>query len=189
MAVAWRPPTPPPAPAHPRAPLGVRLVLANLLAACLRWLLPAVARAVNVATAARRTGPGITMALAFGVAILADWLRHCTFAGQRQRDAEGGRRSGTSGGHSHSVTAAAGDLPRGSGRYCLSVAGLFLKISNRAGHRSGFKPDAWRCARFDFSSAGYEARRPTVFCTGAAATSLEAASLGVSAVSYTTPAF
>jgi len=86
---------------------------------------PAVARPA-ICNAARRTGPGITMALAFGVAILR-MAPHCTFRGP-QRMLKGRRPQREFRRDLAPLTRAAGDLRGGSGGDPLVGAGLFLRF-------------------------------------------------------------
>jgi predicted permease len=142
------------------------LMLANLLGGALRWLLPAVARPVMLQPPLDGQVLAFTMALAFGVAILAGLVPalHATRANVNEMLKEGGR-TGSSGGHSHRLRGLLVTSEVALAVIALVGAGLFLKSFETA--RSidpGFKPEGVALARFDFSSAGYDARQTDSYC-------------------------
>ena len=107
------------------------LELANLLGDALRWLLPAVAMPAMLQPPLDGQVLAFTMALAFGVAILAGLAPalHASRANVNETLKEGGR-SGSSGGHSHRIAWAAGDLRGGTGGWWrASGCGIgFLRV-------------------------------------------------------------
>jgi predicted permease len=107
-----------------------------------------------------------TMALAFGVAILAGLAPalHATRSNVNEMLKEGGR-SGTSGAHSHRLRGLLVTSEVALAVIALVGAGLFLKSFQTArGIDPGFKPEGVALARFDFSSAGYDARQTDSYC-------------------------
>ncbi len=142
------------------------LMLANLLDGALRWLLPAVARPTMLQPALDGQVLAFTMALAFGVAILAGLVPalHATRANVNETLKEGGR-TGSSGAHSHRLRGMLVTSEVALAVIALVGAGLFLKSFQTArAIDPGFKPEGVALARFDFSSAGYDARQTDSYC-------------------------
>jgi len=142
------------------------LLLANLLGGALRWLLPAVARPAMLQPPLDGQVLAFTMALAFGVAILAGLAPalHASRANVNEMLKEGGR-SGSSGAHSHRLRGLLVTSEVALAVIALVGAGLFLKSFQTAqAIDPGFKPEGVALARFDFSSAGYDARQTDSFC-------------------------
>jgi len=142
------------------------LILANLLGGALRWLLPAVARPAMLQPPLDGQVLAFTMALAFGVAILAGLAPalHASRANVNEMLKEGGR-SGSSGGHSHRLRGLLVTSEVALAVVALVGAGLFLKSFQTARSMDpGFKPEGVALARFDFSTAGYDARQTDSFC-------------------------
>jgi len=142
------------------------LLLANLLGGALRWLLPAVARPAMLQPPLDGQVLAFTMALAFGVAILAGLAPalHASRANVNEMLKEGGR-SGSSGAHSHRLRGLLVTSEVALAVIALVGAGLFLKSFQTAqAIDPGFKPEGVALARFDFSSAGYDARQTHSFC-------------------------
>jgi len=107
-----------------------------------------------------------TMALAFGVAILAGLAPalHASRANVNEMLKEGGR-SGSSDAHSHRLRGLLVTSEVALAVIALVGAGLFLKSFQTAqAIAPGFKPEGVALARFDFSSAGYDARQTDSFC-------------------------
>ena len=142
------------------------LELANLLGGALRWLLPAVASPAILQPPLDGQVLAFTMALAFGVAILAGLAPalHASRANVNEMLKEGGR-SGSSGGHSHRLRGLLVTSEVALAVVALVGAGLFLKSFQTARSMDpGFKPEGLALARFDFSTAGYDARQTDSFC-------------------------
>jgi predicted permease len=142
------------------------LILANLLGDALRWLLPAVAGPAMLQPPLDGQVLAFTMALAFGVAILAGLAPalHASRANVNEMLKEGGR-SGSSGGHSHRLRGLLVTSEVALAVVALVGAGLFLKSFQTArGMDPGFKPEGVALARFDFSTASYDARQTDSFC-------------------------
>jgi predicted permease len=142
------------------------LMLANLLGGALRWLLPAVARPTMLQPPLDGQVLAFTMALALGVAILAGLVPalHATRANVNEMLKEGGR-TGSSGAHSHRLRGMLVTSEVALAVIALVGAGLFLKSFQTArGIDPGFKPEGVALARFDFSSAGYDARQTDSYC-------------------------
>ena len=142
------------------------LILANLLGGALRWLLPAVARPAMLQPPLDGQVLAFTMALAFGVAILAGLAPalHASRANVNKMLKEGGR-SGSSGGHSHRLRGLLVSSEVALAVIALVGAGLFLRSFQTArAIDPGFQPDGVALARFDFSAAGYDARQTDSFC-------------------------
>jgi predicted permease len=107
-----------------------------------------------------------TMALAFGVAILAGLAPalHASRANVNEMLKEGGR-SGSSGAHSHRLRGLLVASEVALAVIALVGAGLFLKSFQTArAIDPGFKPEGVALARFDFSTAGYDARQTDSYC-------------------------
>jgi predicted permease len=142
------------------------LILANLLGGALRWLLPAVARPAMLQPPLDGQVLAFTMALAFGVAILAGLAPalHATRANVNEMLKEGGR-SGSSGAHSHRLRGLLVTSEVALAVIALVGAGLFLKSFQTAQAMDpGFKPEGVALARFDFSTAGYDAPQTDSYC-------------------------
>jgi predicted permease len=142
------------------------LILANLLGDALRWLLPAVAGPAMLQPPLDGQVLAFTMALAFGVAILAGLAPalHASRANVNEMLKEGGR-SGSSGGHSHRLRGLLVTSEVALAVVALVGAGLFLKSFQTARAMDpGFKPEGVALARFDFSTASYDARQTDSFC-------------------------
>ena len=142
------------------------LELANLLGGALRWLVPAVAAPAMLQPPLDGQVLAFTMALAFGVAILAGLAPalHASRANVNEMLKEGGR-SGSSGGHSHRLRGLLVTSEVALAVVALVGAGLFLKSFQTARSMDpGFKPEGVALARFDFSTAGYDARQTDSFC-------------------------
>jgi predicted permease len=142
------------------------LMLANLLGGALRWLIPAVARPAMLQPPLDGQVLAFTMALAFGVAILAGLVPalHATRANVNEMLKEGGR-SASAGAHSHRLRGLLVASEVALAVIALVGAGLFLKSFQTArAIDPGFKPEGVALARFDFSSAGYDARQTDSYC-------------------------
>jgi predicted permease len=142
------------------------LMLANLLGGALRWLLPAVARPAMLQPPLDGQVLAFTTALAFGVAILAGLAPavHASRANVNEMLKEGGR-SGSSGAHSHRLRGLLVVSEVALAVVGLVGAGLFLRSFQAARTMDpGFKPEGVALARFDFSTAGYDARQTDDFC-------------------------
>jgi predicted permease len=142
------------------------LMLANLFGGALRWLLPAVARPVMLQPPLDGQVLAFTMALTFGVAILAGLVPalHASRANANEMLKEGGR-TGSSGSHSHRLRGLLVTSEVALAVIALVGAGLFLKSFQTArAIDPGFKPEGVVLARFDFSSAGYDARQTDSYC-------------------------
>jgi len=142
------------------------LMLANLLGGALRWLLPGVARPAMLQPPMDGQVLGFTTALAFGVAILAGLAPalHASQANINEMLKEGGR-SGTAGAHPHRLRGLLVVSEVALAVVALVGAGLFLRSFETARAMDpGFKPEGVALARFDFSTAGYDAHQTDGFC-------------------------
>ena len=142
------------------------LILANLLGGALRWLLPAVARPAMLQPPIDGQVLAFSMALAFGVAILAGLAPalHASRANVNEMLKEGGR-TGSSGAPSHRLRGLLVTSEVALAVIALVGAGLFLKSFETArAIDPGFQPEGVALARFDFSSAGYDARQTDSYC-------------------------
>ena len=142
------------------------LMLANLLGGALRWLLPGVARPAMLQPPLDGQVLAFTTALAFGVAILAGLAPalHASRANVNEMLKEGGR-SGSSGAHSHRLRGLLVVSEVALAVVALVGAGLFLRSFQTARAMDpGFKPEGVALARFDFSTAGYDARQTDSYC-------------------------
>src|SRR5260221_6839839 len=142
------------------------LMLANLLGGALRWLLPGVARPVMLQPPLDGQVLAFTTALAFGVAILAGLAPalHASRANVNEMLKEGGR-SASSGAHSHRLRGLLVVSEVALAVVALVGAGLFLRSFQTARSMDpGFKPEGVALARFDFSTAAYDARQTDSFC-------------------------
>jgi predicted permease len=142
------------------------LMLANLLGGALRWLLPAVARPAMLQPPLDGQVLAFTTTLAFGVAILAGLAPalHASRANVNEMLKEGGR-SGSAGAHSHRLRGLLVVSEVALAVVALVGAGLFLRSFETARAMDpGFKPEGVALARFDFSTAGYDAQQTDGFC-------------------------
>ena len=142
------------------------LMLANFLGGALRWLVPGVARPAMLQPPLDGQVLAFTTALAFGVAILAGLAPalHASRANVNEMLKEGGR-SESSGGHSHRLRGLLVTSEVALAVIALVGAGLFLRSFETARSTDpGFKPEGMALARFDFSTAGYDARQTDSFC-------------------------
>ncbi|HEX8892220.1 MAG TPA: ABC transporter permease [Terriglobales bacterium] len=142
------------------------LMLANLLGGALRWLVPGVAMPAMLQPPLDGQVLAFTAALAFGVAILAGLVPalHASRANVNEMLKEGGR-SGSSGAHSHLLRGLLVTSEVALAVIALVGAGLFLKSFQTArAIDPGFKPEGVALARYDFSSAGYDARQTDSYC-------------------------
>ena len=142
------------------------LMLANFLDGALHWLVPGVARPAMLQPPLDGQVLAFTTALAFGVAILAGLAPalHASRANVNEMLKEGGR-SGSSGGHSHRLRGLLVTSEVALAVVALVGAGLFLRSFETArAIDPGFKPEGVALARFDFSTAGYDARQTDSFC-------------------------
>jgi predicted permease len=143
------------------------LVVANFLGGALRWLLPAVARPTMLQPPIDGQVLAFTAALAFLVAILAGLAPAllATRSNINEVLKEGGRSSGSSGGHSHRLRGLLVTSEVALAVVALVGAGLFLKSFQTArAINPGFTPEGVALAEFDFSTAGYDAGKTDSFC-------------------------
>jgi predicted permease len=142
------------------------LMLASLLGGALRWLLPGVARPTMLQPPLDGQVLAFTTALAFVVAILAGLAPavHAARANINEVLKEGGR-TGTSGARSHRLRALLVVSEVALAVIALVGAGLFVRSFQTArAIDPGFTPDGVAIARFDFSTAGYDAQQTDSFC-------------------------
>jgi predicted permease len=142
------------------------LMLTNVLGGALRWLLPGVARPAMLQPPLDGQVLGFTTALAFGVALVAGLAPalHASQANVNEMLKEGGR-SGSAGAHSHRLRGLLVVSEVALAVVALVGAGLFLKSFQTARAMDpGFKPEGVALARFDFSTAGYDAVQTDGFC-------------------------
>jgi predicted permease len=142
------------------------LMLANLLGGALRWLLPGVARPAMLQPPLDGQVLAFTTALAFGIAILVGLAPalHASRANVNEMLKEGGR-AGSAGTHSHRLRGLLVTSEVALAVVALVGAGLFLRSFQTARAMDpGFKPEGVALARFDFSTAGYDARQTDSFC-------------------------
>src|SRR5438445_3056020 len=133
---------------------------------CLRWRMPALARPVMLQPPLDAQVLAFTSALAFSVAILAGLApaMHASRANINEMLKEGGR-SGNSGGQSNRLRGLLVVSEVALAVVDLVGAGLFLKSFQTAGAMEpGFKPEGVALARFDFSTAGYDAVQTDGVC-------------------------
>ena len=160
------------------------LVIASWLSGSLRWLLPAVS---TPAVLAPQLNGGVllfTTALAFVVAILTGVGPALLAARSNMNDIlkEAGR-SAAAGLHSHRLRGLLVVSEVALAVVALVGAGLFLKsFQESRAIRPGFDPEGVALARFDFSTAGYNAAETDAF-SARLRESLEPLP-GVTAVSY-----
>ena len=141
-------------------------LLAGVLGGALRWLIPAVERPTMLQPPLDGQVLLFTTALAFVVAILSGLAPalHASRANVNEMLKQGGR-TGFSATHSHRLRGLLVTSEVALAVIALVGAGLFLKSFQTA--RSidpGFSPDGVALARFDFSSAGYNAVQTDGFC-------------------------
>jgi predicted permease len=142
------------------------LMLASVLGGALRWLMPAVARPAMLQPPLDAQVLAFTSALAFGVAILAGLApaMHASRANINEMLKEGGR-GGSSGAQSNRLRGLLVVSEVALAVVALVGAGLFLKSFQTArAMNPGFKPEGVALARFDFSTAGYDAVQTDGFC-------------------------
>lgn len=142
------------------------LMLASWLGGALRWLLPAFARPVMLQPPLDGQVLAFAMAMAFSVAILAGLAPalHATRANVNEMLKEGGR-SASSSAHSHRLRGLLVASEVALAVIALVGAGLFLKSFQTARTMDpGFKPEGVALARFDFSTAPYDARQTDGYC-------------------------
>ncbi len=160
------------------------LAVASWLGGSLRWLLPRVA---SPAILQPQLDGGVllfTTVVAFAVAVLAGAAPALAAARANVNDIlkEGGR-SGAAGLHSDRWRGPLVVFEVALAVIAVVGAGLFLKSFRQAqAIHPGFAPDGVALARFDFSSAGYNAQQADAFCLRLRE-SLERTP-GVTAVSY-----
>jgi predicted permease len=141
-------------------------VLAGVLGGALRWLLPSVERPSMLQPPLDGEVLLFTTALAFLVAILSGLVPaiHASRANVNEMLKEGGR-SGLSAAHSHRLRGLLVTSEVALAVVALVGAGLFLKSFQTARSiNPGFSPDGVALARFDFSTAGYNALQTDAFC-------------------------
>jgi predicted permease len=142
------------------------LLLASSLGGALRWLLPNVARPVMLQPPLDGQVFAFTIGLTFFVAILAGLAPalHAARANVNDMLKEGGR-SGVSDSHSHRLRGLLVVSEVALALVAIVGAGLFLKSFRTArAIDPGFTPDGVALARFDFSTAGYNAQQNDNFC-------------------------
>lgn len=142
------------------------LMLASALGGALRWLLPGVARPAMLQPPLDAQVLGFATALAFVVAILAGLAPALHAARSNINEAlKDGGRGGTSGAPSHRLRGLLVVSEVALAVVALVGAGLFLKSFRTArAMNPGFKPEGVALAQFDFSTAGYDARKTDSFC-------------------------
>jgi predicted permease len=141
-------------------------MLAGVLGGALRWLLPATELPTTEQPPLDAQVLCFSAALAFVVAILAGLAPaiHASRANVNEMLKEGGR-SGLSSAHSHRLRGLLVTSEVALAVIALVGAGLFLKSFQTARSTDpGFSPDGVALARFDFSSAGYNAQQTDAFC-------------------------
>jgi predicted permease len=144
----------------------VGLAIASWLGGSLRWLLPTVAAPALLQP---RLDGGVllfTMALAFGVAILAGIAPALNAARANTNDIlkESGR-SAAAGLHSQRLRGLLVICEVALAVVALVGAGLLVRSFQQArAIRPGFDPDGVALARFNFSTAGYNAEQTDAFC-------------------------
>jgi len=142
------------------------LILANWLGGALRWLLPAVATPVMMASPLDGHVFAFTAALAVIVTALAGLMPalHSSRANVSDALKQGGR-SGASGIHAHRLRGLMVISEVALAVVAMVGAALFLKSFERARTMDpGFAPDGVALARFDFSTANYDAQQTDTFC-------------------------
>ena len=142
------------------------LVLAKWLGGALGWLLPAVARPVMLAPPLDKQVFLFSAALAIVVTVVAGLAPalHSSRANVNMGLKQGGR-SGTSSVHAQRWRGAMVISETALAVVALVGAALFLRsFENSRAIDPGFSPDGLVLARFDFSTAGYDARQTDTFC-------------------------
>ena len=142
------------------------LMLANMLGGALRWLIPAVARPAMLQPPLDAQVLGFTTALAFLVSILAGLAPALHAARSNINEAlKDTSRGGTSGASSHHLRGLLVVSEVVLAVIALVGAGLFLKSFHTARAMDpGFQPEGIALARFDFSTAAYDAQQADGFC-------------------------
>ena len=142
------------------------LTIASWLSGSLLWLLPTAGTPALLQPPLDSGVLLFTTALAFGVAILAGVGPALNAARANVNDIlkEAGR-SGAAGLHSHRLRGLLVVSEVALAVVALVGAGLFLKSFQQArAIHPGFAPDGVALARFDFSSAGFNAQQTDAFC-------------------------
>jgi predicted permease len=142
------------------------LMLTNLLGGALRWLLPGVARPAMLQPPLDGQVLAFTTALAFGISLLAGLAPalHASQANVNEMLKEGGW-SGSARAHSHRLRGLLVVSEVALAVIALVGAGLFMRSFQTArAMNPGFKPEGVALARFDFSTAGYDAVQTDGFC-------------------------
>ncbi len=145
---------------------GAGLTIAAWLNGSLRWLLPTVASPALLQPPLDSGVLLFTTGLAVIVAILAGAgpAMHAARANMNDVLKEGGR-SGSVGHRSHRLRGLLVVAEVALAVIALVGAGLFLKsFAEARAIRPGFAPDGVALARFDFSSAGFDAQQTDSFC-------------------------
>ncbi|HVH88579.1 MAG TPA: ABC transporter permease, partial [Terriglobales bacterium] len=143
------------------------LVLTRALGGAIQWLLPAVARPTMLQPPLDGQVLAYTMTLASVVVILSGLLPalHATRANVSDGLKQGGGRSGASAIHSQRLRALLVSSEVALAVIALVGAGLFLKSFQTARAMDpGFSPGGVALARFDFSTANYNAVQTDAFC-------------------------
>ena len=142
------------------------LMLANSLGGVIRWLMPAVARPTMLHPPLDGQVLIYTTALAFIVVILSGLVPavHATRSNVNEALKQGGR-TGALGIHSQRLRGLLVSSEVALAVVALVGAGLFLKSFETArAIDPGFSPDGVALARFDFSTANYNAQQTDTFC-------------------------
>ena len=142
------------------------LMLANSLGGVIRWLFPAVARPTMLRPPLDGQVLIYTTALAFIVVILSGLVPavHATRSNVNEALKQGGR-TGALGIHSQRLRGLLVSSEVALAVVALVGAGLFLKNFETARAMDpGFSPDGVALARFDFSTANYNAQQTDAFC-------------------------
>ena len=142
------------------------LVLAKWLGGALGWLLPAVARPVMLSPPLDKQVFLFSAALAIVVTVVAGLAPalHSSRANVNKGLKQGGR-SGTSSVHAQRWRGAMVISETALAVVALVGAALFLRsFENSRAIDPGFSPDGLVLARFDFSTAGYDAQQTDTFC-------------------------
>jgi predicted permease len=142
------------------------LVLAKWLGGALGWLLPTVARPVMLSPPLDKQVFLFSAALAIVVTVVAGLAPalHSSRANVNKGLKQGGR-SGTSSVHAQRWRGAMVISETALAVVALVGAALFLRsFENSRAIDPGFSPDGLVLARFDFSTAGYDAQQTDTFC-------------------------
>ena len=142
------------------------LVLARVLGGVIGWLLPAVARPTMLQPPIDGQVLGYTTVLALVVVILSGVVPALNATRSNVSEAlKQGGRSASSGIHSQRIRGLLVSSEVALAVVALVGAGLFLKSFQTARAMDpGFSPDGVALARFDFSTANYNARQTDAFC-------------------------